>query len=997
MRPFSWKSGVLCSLSLAATAFPAQAQTRTFTANADFDTGTLNNTRHVPDDQVVLGRTPVSQTRLVWVSNTVPGWIVRIDTTTGHQTARFDSVLTSINGQPTGAPTTGNNPGRVAVDTNGDVWIVNRAYYEGAKQGSLSKFSGNLAHCIDRNNDGVIQTSRDVNGDHIIDPYRRPGLVAADQVEYYGQEDECILTTIKIGAVGDIPRAVAVDKKGKIWVGTWQGHTMYRFNPNEPVVLETSRVFTTAQGEPFDAWFYSAASADDYMYFTSNPNWAAASGGGRVIRFNIDDPSQSEYVTCSGGSGGSVYGMVAVPGTSTAWVGAYAGSGVWKADFAATPPTCTWVSVPGQTTAMTLDLAGNIWVSGYGTNNVYKLDPNGNLLATCSTGGVRPHGLSVDFDGYIWSVQDAPWHLVRFSPTETANNCGRSGPYPIDRAGLAVPGGQPNYDYTPYLYSDFTGTQIDRQAPFTRVGAWDAVWDSGAAGLPWQQISWNSEPQGEVPNETSLAVSVRAADTSSALGVAAYKQVTNGASLAGTVGRYIQVKTDLAGPGYVTPVLSDLTVRGPCDVVNQSCCLTASDCDDGNGCTTDICPAPGGACTHTANSQCCQTAADCDDGNPCTSDTCPQPGGQCAHDAIPDCCFSYADCDDGDLCTADVCPTPGGTCGNPAIPGCCHTTADCDDGNTCTTDNCPADGELCEHTPIPQCCTQDVDCTDNNLCTTDVCEPGTLSCSNTLISDCCNQDAECFDGDVCTTDRCSGPGGQCEFELKPSCCTAQSPEVGQACDEPVAPNNHPPCMPGALVCTDNEFVCEGAVKPQPESCDWIDNDCDGNIDAPDACEPGKTCVNGVCVIPCAGGEFPCETGFQCVNGLCLPTVCDEVICQEGYTCSGGLCVSSDGGTGGSGGADSGAGGTGGMGGQGAFAGGPGADSGATPDSAAGGTGGSNADAPSGPDNYGLTTGGGGCRCGVAGATNKSSPFWLGLIALAASILLRRRRAQGGSR
>ena len=144
--------GLLCARS-------ARAQVKTFTLDADFDTGILNNVQHVPSNELVLGPTAVSKTRLVWVSNTAPGggsgstplspgWIVRINTQIGSdlgkQTARFDSVLLNVNGQPTGVSTSGNNPGRVAVDTNGDVWIVNRAYYEGAKQGSLSKFSGDV-------------------------------------------------------------------------------------------------------------------------------------------------------------------------------------------------------------------------------------------------------------------------------------------------------------------------------------------------------------------------------------------------------------------------------------------------------------------------------------------------------------------------------------------------------------------------------------------------------------------------------------------------------------------------------------------------------------------------------------------------------------------------------------------------------------------------------------------------------------------------------------
>ena len=47
----------------------AGAQTHVFTNNGDFDTGVLNNVAHVPANELVLGPTPVSKTRLVWVSN----------------------------------------------------------------------------------------------------------------------------------------------------------------------------------------------------------------------------------------------------------------------------------------------------------------------------------------------------------------------------------------------------------------------------------------------------------------------------------------------------------------------------------------------------------------------------------------------------------------------------------------------------------------------------------------------------------------------------------------------------------------------------------------------------------------------------------------------------------------------------------------------------------------------------------------------------------------
>ena len=973
MRSRLWSYTLATVVVTLVPAAPAFAQIKTFTANADFESGALNNTAdNNPNNALVLGRTPVSKTTLVWVDNYINGYIVRIDSSTGRQTSRFDSALVSINGKATGArpaneycnfASTGNCPGRVAVDTNGDVWIVNRAF---GSQGTLSKFSGNIAHCIDRNNNGVIDTSFDKNGDGVID-------VAAGAGEYFGQDDECILTTIPTGAVNAYPRGVAVDKRGKIWVCTYNEGKVYRFNPNEPVSLEASY---TIGGNP-----YSMASGGDYVF-------ASNMGAGGTKRINISTGAV-DSVPCP-----ATYGIVASPDGSAAWLGGWDSSySVYKADFANN--VCTrWASPSQLNTAVTLDLAGNIWAAGYSNQTILKYSPAGALLGSYPAHGANPHGLSVAFDGYIWVVNDGQWCLEKIDP-----NTGAS----VQQVEIGGPG-VPNR--APYLYSDFTGVQIDRQAPYTRVGAWDAEYDSGALNMPWKELSWNTEPEASIPPETSLKVSVRAANTKTELGQTAYTQVTNPASLVGTVGRYIQVKADFAGPGYQTPVLSDLNITGPCDIVNADCCITDNDCSDGDLCTSDVCPAPGGKCASAPILGCCMTEADCNDKNQCTSDTCPVAGAQCAHAPVQNCCMSYADCADSDTCTADVCPSAGGVCSNPVIPGCCHSVADCDDGNGCTSDVCPADGELCEHTPIANCCAKNANCADSNLCTTDVCDLNTKSCKNQPIPDCCNQDSECMSGDTCKTSRCSGLGGVCVSEAIPNCCTDQSPEVGKDCDPPAASSNHLPCKPGQWLCESNALVCKGAVKPSPETCDWIDNDCEGNIDAPKACPiAGEACVDGRCVPPCATGEFPCKPAQQCVNGSCLPTICAGAICEPGtdQVCVAGLCVSADGGVAGTGGAGN-TGGTGGSAGTGHSGGSGGVAIGGTggaplPDASTEDSGASGASGAGGmarvamPENYGLATGGGGCSCAVAGDRRTPDRTLIGLAAAIAIGSALRRRAR----
>jgi hypothetical protein len=160
-----------------------------------------------------------------------------------------------------------NRPSRTAVDFNGDLWVSNRAF---SYQSSVTKIANKndpnptLSDCIDRNGNGKIDTSRDVNGDGIIttdcnhnnipddfadminpspspNPSNRGPCVAGEVQEFYGLDDECILFTTNTASTVSgsngwgRPLALGPGSNGDFgpsdaWAGHYNTGTFFRIN-----------------------------------------------------------------------------------------------------------------------------------------------------------------------------------------------------------------------------------------------------------------------------------------------------------------------------------------------------------------------------------------------------------------------------------------------------------------------------------------------------------------------------------------------------------------------------------------------------------------------------------------------------------------------------------------------------------------------------------------------------------------------------------------------
>jgi hypothetical protein len=323
-------------------------------------------------------------------------------------------------------------------------------------------------------------------------------------------------------------------------------------------------------------------------------------------------------------------------------------------------------------------------------------------------------------------------------------------------------------------------------------------------------------------------------------------------------------------------------------------CTTASDCSDGNACTTDTCTA--GVCGNATIPACtpCGQASDCNDGNACTTDSCN--AGVCARTAVPSCtpCTQASDCSDGNACTTESCNA--GVCGKTTIPSCtpCTTAAQCGDGNACTTDTCTAG--VCGHANIPSCtsCTTAADCQDGNACTDDVCNAG--ACGHANVADCtpCDVAADCNDDDPCTADVC-GQDGSCQVTVIDGCVpctTAADCNDGDACTTDTCGASGA-CAPSVAV--DGCVACA------------TDTDCsDDDACTTDVCGAGGTCEASTAIdgcIPCTtdgdcNDQNACTTDVCGANGTCAPsTVIDGCVacttdadCDDQNSCTTDTCA-----------------------------------------------------------------------------------------------------------
>lgn len=514
----------------------------TYTSDADFDKGTLMNVNRDEVHQQLQLSTVTTPFPFVHIANSGRGTLVRLDVNTG-------TILGEYYTSPSGM---GRNPSRTTVDQFGNVWVSNRdesGVSGGKNKGSIGRVglviggtrsnadgtvnpSGQYLKapfqyntCSDRNQDGLIKTSRG-SGNMLA-------WTNAGGVDSHGgvttADDECIINYTRVVATNT--RTVAIDANNDIWVGGANtAHEKVSGITGQPVAGSQFNLGCGGYGGLLDK---------------NGVLWSARFGSG-LLRFD----TKTMTGACLGNGKGD-YGLGVDPNTGEIWHTYLTGNRVAKLSPSGTL-LGTYSHGAYYAQGVVVDKNSNVWIAhSLYDSSVGHMRTNGTFVGNITTGS-GPTGVAVDANGKVWSTNYNASNASRIDPA--AGLIGGGG-FRIGAVDKTVALGTGAY---PYNYSDMTGyVLIGGTSP---QGSWSVVQDSGVAGNTWGNITWNKEATQPIPAGTVILVEARTSDTEAGLGSKGFTIVSSNEPFS-LPGRYIEVRVTLkANSSGQKPVLTDLRV-----------------------------------------------------------------------------------------------------------------------------------------------------------------------------------------------------------------------------------------------------------------------------------------------------------------------------------------------------------------------------------------------------------------------------------------------------
>jgi streptogramin lyase len=502
--------------------------TVTFTTTADFNVGMLFNVNATDaPDELRIDPPPLETYPFIWVSNSGEGTVSRFDTRTGRELGRYCTG-------PSGAA---HSPSRTAVDGDGNAWIANRAF---GIQGTVIKVL--RTGFIDRNGNGLIDTSRDLNNDGQITGSE---LLPWDANGDGQPDDERIALVVNAGrdrtnpnilVNNGVPRSLAIDADDNIWVGLFNLRQYEVYDGRTGAYLATVPV----AGQPYGA----VIDANGHLFSATRTSY--------LDRINTNTRTYVGAIN----HGGDNYG-IGLGQDGVVWTTTYSSGQLIRYDPATN--TVRTYSVPGigAYRGVGVDLAGNVWAASNSPDALVKFTfaADGTTLLNTRTvaTGNTPSAAVIDSEGFVWT---------------TSYGYGDRRAWKVDpNTVTVVPGWPIQTGIEPYNYSDMTG-QV-RVSVTNRTGTWTEIIDSQRSGTPWGSAGLTSI----VPPSTTVRLRIRASDNRDQLEAVSFVELPAGANPQGVKGRYLEVEVTLQAEGTeVSPSVLEVAIAAlaPPSIVVQT-------------------------------------------------------------------------------------------------------------------------------------------------------------------------------------------------------------------------------------------------------------------------------------------------------------------------------------------------------------------------------------------------------------------------------------------